>query len=219
MEDELDTLVEAQEQSGASMDDGDDVIRIQVDHDQDLSEAVFELEQGLAQKEEGERLEKTAKQVLSNHARKILAEHNGKEGTIPKKFGFVSKTYTAWINTRPNGYGKFTKGMVDDLAKIDASISKHLTRETSVSTKWGSIPEDKRARAVEIMMELNYLVYGKEWKASSKQPSLVVVERVHKARTDSFYTNQFTIQKDAMQKLQELQPIRFALSSTNGRKK
>lgn len=216
----VDVLLDAQAQSGKSVDeDEEEVVRIQTDDDAELMEAVFELENGKAMKDEGERMERSAKAVLANRAMEHLAEFNQSDKELPKQFAFVTDSYTAWINTRPNGYGKLGPGMIEDITNIDESISAHIKTRTSVALKWGSIPDDKQGEAVKFLMEINKLVYGEKWQPSAKQPSLIEVTKVTHAKKDSFYRHQFTLAKTKMRRFQELLPIPFAISSKNGRKK
>jgi hypothetical protein len=170
----VDILLDAQAQSGKSVDeDSEEVVRIQTDDDAELMEAVFELENGKAMKDEGERMERSAKCILANRAMEHLAEFNQSDKELPKQFAFVTDSYTAWINTRPNGYSKLPPGIVEDITNIDESISAHIKTRTSVALKWGSIPEDKQSEAVGFLMEINKLVYGDDWEPSAKKPSLI----------------------------------------------
>ncbi len=216
----IDALLEAQTQSGAGIEeDSEEVVRIQADDDAELMEAVFELENGKAMGDEGERMVRSAKSVLAGRAAEHLATYSQTDKELPKQFAFVTDGYTAWINTRPNGYGKLSSGMVEDLAKIDEGISAHIKTRTSVSLKWGSIPDDKQGEAVNFLMEINKLVYGNDWAPSKAKPSLIEVDKVTHAKKDSFYKHQFTIARQAMAKIHELLPIPFSISSKNGRKK
>ena len=215
----IELLEQAQTSSGSSVEESDDIVRYVVQDGTEEAEALFEIEQGKAQSDEGDRMLKTGKDKLSRRAQLILQEYNGQAKDIPKQFAFVGDDYTAWINTRPNGYGKLTEGMVNDLAKIDPSVKEHIKVSTSISVKWGSIPDDKQGEVATYLYGLNKIVYGEDWTPSKQLPSLVEVKKDTKAKTDSFYSNQFKMAADAMKKFQELLPIPFSISSKNGRKK
>lgn len=161
----------------------------------------------------------SAKSVLAGRAAEHLSEFNGTGKELPKQFASVTDIYTAWINTRPNGYGKLSQGMVDDLVRIDEGLFSHIKQRTSVSLKWGSIPDGMQGEAVKLMMEINKLVYGADWAPSKAKPSLIEVDKVNHANKDSFFAHQFTMAKEKMARLQELLPIPFSISSKNGRKK
>jgi hypothetical protein len=212
-------LEQAQAESGESEESSEEIMRIQASENHELMDAVFEMETGKSYKDEGERMIKNAKEVLSNRAREELNKLRGTEKELPKQFAFATETYTAWINTRPNGYGVMTAGMVDDLVKIDESIKDHIKVTTGISVKWGSIPEDKQGEVGRYLMGLNKIVYGEQWKPSKAQPTLVVVTKERKAKTDSFYSNQFCMDNDKMLRMQELLPVPFAIASKTGRAK
>ena len=59
-------LEQAQAESGESEESSEEIMRIQASENHELLDAVFEMETGKSYKDEGERMIKNAKEVLSN---------------------------------------------------------------------------------------------------------------------------------------------------------
>lgn len=224
----LDVLIEDTE---ASSPDSAEVYRHIIHEGGDTmteeEQALFNIQAGLEQQEEGSGMVKRGRVVLQQLATRILQNHNGPER--PKQLAFVGKGYTAWINVRPNGYSKLSPGMIKELKEISPNVEDHIKVTTSISVKWGSIPNDKQKEVAKYLVGINNIVYGEDWckpdedgnrpKPPKGQPSLVLATQEKKAKTDSFYSHQFNLAKDAVKKFQDKMPLKFALSSQNGRKK
>ena len=208
-------LIEESQDTGSS--DSEDVVRHIVEDGTPEEEAVFNIQQGVAMQDEGEGMVKRGKKVLSDCATLTLQAHT--EGDLPKQFAFVSNGYTAWINTRPNGYSKLSPGMIKDLKEISPNVQDHIKVTTNISIKWGSIPSNKQDEVAVYLRGINKIVYGDKWEPCKEKPSLVDVKQESKAKTDSFYSHQFLLDDTNKKKFQKKMPIKFAMSSKNGREK
>ena len=171
---------------------------------------------------------KDAAKALDDQAGKKLKEYGRGHGSQDfksnpqvKQYAFETPDHTAWINLRPNGYGKMSDGMVEEVkgATSDEFVKKHVGIHISGTINFSQIPAGKQNEVAAHLMALNHVVYGPAWEPTNAQPSLVAMKKETKPLS-TFHQARFTELDDTESMLlDDLVPQPVAFSGKDGRKK